>query len=150
LKPYESDAMQASETREDPQATAKNSPAMPAHVLVVEDDALMRWALVETLRDSGSQVADGADCQQAEALVRQAATPFDVVLLDYRLPDSDGLSLIPSIRALSPPSTVIMMTAFAEPEMVRHALELGASRVIHKPFDMGAVSTLVAAARAKQ
>ena len=138
--------MKASETRENPLSTPKNSPAMPMHVLVVEDDALMRWALAETLRDSGSLVAEGTDCQQAEALVRHAATPFDVVLLDYRLSDSDGLSLVPSIRALSPASRVVMITAFANPEMVRYALALGVSRVISKPFDMGTVPTLVAAA----
>jgi DNA-binding NtrC family response regulator len=68
------------------------------------------------------------------------------VLLDYRLPDSDDLSLLASIRTLSPEAHIILMTAFGRPEVVRGALDLGAYRVISKPFEMQAIADLVAQA----
>jgi DNA-binding NtrC family response regulator len=73
-------------------------------------------------------------------------TAFDVVLLDYRLPDSDDLGLLASIRHAIPRAQVIMMTAFGKPEVLRGALELGAFRVVNKPFEMQAIANLVAEA----
>ena len=71
---------------------------------------------------------------------------FDVVLLYYRLPDSDDLALLAAIRHAAPAAQVIVMTAFGRPEMVRGALELGAYRVVNKPFEMDAIADLVAQA----
>jgi DNA-binding NtrC family response regulator len=115
----------------------------PMRVLVIDDDPMMRWALTETLRERGWQVAEGGDARETEAAIQKTRPPFDVVLLDYRLPDSDDLSLLASVRALSPNSKVIMMTAFETPDMVRDALDLGACIVLGKPFDMETVPALV-------
>jgi DNA-binding NtrC family response regulator len=134
--------MQATEIRDSSHAAAKKP--TPMRVLVIDDDPLMRWALTETLRDRGWQVSEGRDARETEAAIRKTSTPFDVVLLDYRLPDSDDLSLLASVRALSPDSRVIMMTAFETPEMVRDALDLGACTVLGKPFDMETLPALMA------
>jgi DNA-binding NtrC family response regulator len=115
----------------------------PDRVLVIDDDDLMRWAVAETLREDGWQVIEAGDRREAEAALGTADAPFDVVLLDYRLPDSDNLSLLATIRARSPHSRVILMTAFQTEDMVRDALALGASTVIGKPFDMETVPALV-------
>ena len=117
-------------------------------VLVVEDDPLMRWALTETLRERGYEVSEGADAGEAETALRGVATPFDVVFLDYRLPDASGLSLLPLIRERSPGSKVVVMTAFGNAQVVQEALCLGACTVISKPFDMTAVPELIARASA--
>ena len=91
---------------------------------------------METGDASGARLAVGDD------------RPFDVVLLDYRLPDSNDLSLLASIREVSPTAQVILMTAFGRPEVVRGALDLGVYRVINKPFEMQAIADLVAQAHA--
>jgi two-component system response regulator AtoC len=123
------------------------NPAAP-RVLVVEDDSLLRWAVAETLRHSGCEVAEGSSGSEAASLLNNAVEPFDVVLLDYRLPDIAGLSLLPAIRAISSATTVIVMTAFATAEMIRTAFSLGCE-VISKPFDMQTVPVLVADATAR-
>jgi DNA-binding NtrC family response regulator len=117
----------------------------PLRVLVVDDEPLIRWSLVEVLADSGHLVEEAGDGASALALLSDGRT-FDVVVLDYRLPDSNDLRLLQAIRNLAPASTVIMMTAFGTPEMVDGALELGAYRVVPKPFDVHEMARLVAEA----
>src|SRR5262245_26636814 len=114
----------------------------PLRVLVVDDESLIRWSLVEVLADSGHLVEEAGDGASALALLSDGRT-FDVVVLDYRLPDSNDLRLLQTLRNLAPCATVIMMTAFGTPEMVDGALELGAYRVVPKPFDVHEMARLV-------
>jgi two-component system response regulator AtoC len=111
-------------------------------VLVVDDEPLIRWSLAETLKQSGHAVVEAGDAASAMRSV-SSEEPFDVVLLDYRLPDSNDLNLLASIRTLAPASVVIMMTAFGTPEVLTGALKLGAYRVIPKPFEVHEVAALV-------
>jgi DNA-binding NtrC family response regulator len=115
-------------------------------VLVVDDEPLIRWSVAETLTDRGYEVVETGDASGARSAVSEDGGKFDVVLLDYRLPDSDDLGLLASIRRESPDAQVILMTAFGKPEVVRGALELGAYRVVNKPFEMQAIADLVAQA----
>jgi DNA-binding NtrC family response regulator len=112
-------------------------------VLVVDDELLIRWSLCETLSDRGYAVSEASDGQGAvRALTEGAALP-DIVLLDFRLPDSDDLTLLSRIVKLVPDGRVILMTAYDTPELASAALERGAFKVLHKPFEMQDVSTLV-------
>jgi two-component system response regulator HydG len=111
-------------------------------VLVVDDEALIRWSLAETLTDDGLSVAEAKDGESALRMLADAG-PFDVVVLDYRLPDSNDLNLLASIRRAAPETAVVMMTAFGTPEMSNAALQLGAYRVVAKPFDMHEMTELV-------
>ena len=124
----------------------KKSPA--THVLVVDDEALIRWSVTETLSDQGYEVEESGDGAAARSAVRNATRAFDVVLLDFRLPDSEDLTLLASLRQASPQTKIILMTAYGTPEVVRGALELGAYRVVNKPFEMQDVANLVAEAAA--
>jgi DNA-binding NtrC family response regulator len=117
-------------------------------VLVVDDEFLIRWSLAQTLSDCGWHVVDASDARGARQAVCDASQRFDVVLLDYRLPDSEDLALLASIRERTPETQVILMTAFGTPEVVGGALDLGAYRVVGKPFEMADMADLVAAAAA--
>ena len=138
--------METLEMRDFPRMTVKK-PAAP-RVLVVDDEALIRWSVSETLTERGYEVVETSDANGARLAVDDDR-PFDVVLLDYRLPDSDDLSLLASIRKATPAPQVILMTAFGSPDVVRGALDLGAYRVIDKPFEMQAIADLVAQAHAE-
>ena len=117
-------------------------------VLVVDDEWLIRWSLREALEAKGHIVDEAADAAAAlSALAGDRARP-DAVVLDYRLPDSNDLSLLSAIRHGAPATRVIMMTAHGTDEMIRGALELGAYRVVSKPFEVDQMADLVADALA--
>jgi DNA-binding NtrC family response regulator len=105
-------------------------------VLVVEDELLIRWSIAQTLADAAHMVIEAEDAAGAMAAVKDATAPVDAVLLDYRLPDSDDLSLLANIRRFSPRSAVILMTAHGTPDLIKGAIDLGAYTVMNKPFDM--------------
>lgn len=113
------------------------------HVLVVEDELLIRWSIAETLAAAGYSVMEAKDGASAIQALMTAADAVDAVVLDYRLPDSNDLTLLATIRRLSPGSAVILMTAFGTAEVTAGALELGAFQVLHKPFDMNALEPLL-------
>ena len=117
-------------------------------VLVVDDEALIRWSLAEMLGERGYAVTEAGDARMALAAIEGADEPFDVVLLDYRLPDSADLRLLEKVRRLAPTSRVIMITAHNSPELAQGAAALGAYRVISKPFEAENVASLVNQARA--
>jgi DNA-binding NtrC family response regulator len=112
-------------------------------VLVVDDEPLIRWSLSQALEDGGFVVEQASNA--AEALTRAARDgSFDIVFLDFRLPDSDDLTLLAGVRQALPAAAVILMTAYSTPEVAQGALDLGAARVISKPFEIGDILSLVA------
>jgi DNA-binding NtrC family response regulator len=133
----------AGQVIEQTDVTPQPAKAPVLRVLVVDDEPLIRWSLAEALGARGYDVVEKGDARGACTAVLDTAIDFDVVVLDYRLPDSDDLSLLASIRRYSPRSRVILMTAFGTSELVRDALNLGAFRVVGKPFDVEEFSDLV-------
>ena len=122
--------------------------ARPLRVLIVEDEALIRWSIAETLAQAGHTVLEAGDAVSAVDTLTDHEEPVDVVLLDFRLPDSNDLGLLAEIRRLAPQSAVLLMTAFGTPEITRGALDLGAYSVVNKPFDMHAIEPMILQARA--
>jgi DNA-binding NtrC family response regulator len=111
-------------------------------ILVVDDEALVRWSIAEVLRRSGHTVIEAASAREAFDATSPSSS-VDAVLLDYRLPDSADLQLLEQIRRRLPRSPVVLMTAFSTPEVAQSALDLGAYRVLTKPFDMQGVEGLI-------
>ena len=112
-------------------------------VLVVEDELLIRWSIAETLAHAGHTVIEAEDGATAVMTLSNDAERIDAVVLDYRLPDSNDLTLLATIRRLSPESAVVMMTAFGPPEVTKGAFNLGAYQVLHKPFEMQDLESLL-------
>jgi CheY-like chemotaxis protein len=118
--------------------------SFPLHVLVVDDEPLIRWSVSETLADLGCDVEQAADAGSALRRVGATTRRFDVVVLDLRLPDMSDLSLLRTLRQLLPGASLILMTAFGATETIRDARALGAA-VLNKPFDLDELRRLVSA-----
>ncbi len=116
--------------------------ARPLDVLVVDDELLIRWSLSEALSEAGHSVKEAVDRASAIEALKADPKP-DVVLLDFRLPDSNDLGLLAAIRQTAPDAQVIMMTAFGTAEMTKAALDMGAYRVVSKPFEVHDLAVLV-------
>jgi DNA-binding NtrC family response regulator len=120
----------------------RDAEIFPRHVLVVDDEPLIRWSVTESLSELGCDVEQASDATSALRTVTTSARPFDVVVLDLRLPDMNDLSLLATLRQLLPKSLLILMTAFGTPDVIRDAQELRAS-VLSKPFELSDLQRLV-------
>ena len=109
------------------------------NILVVDDHALMREAVCAILGDAeGIDVAGEAETG-AQALQRVAELDPDVVLLDLRLPDVDGLACLETLRRLHPKTAVVIFSGADDPELIRAALARGAAAYVLKrinPIDL--------------
>jgi DNA-binding NtrC family response regulator len=114
-----------------------------ARVLVVDDEPLVRWSIAETLREHGCDMVEAADARGALAAVDDEATRPDAILLDLKLPDSDDLALLASLRRRLPGVPVILMTAFGSADVLDEAYRLGVFTVLDKPFELDELEGLI-------
>ena len=112
-------------------------------LLVVDDEPLIRWSLAERLRGDGYAVIEAGSAADAIACADHGV---DLVLLDYKLPDDDGLSVLRRVRDIDPDTLVIMLTAHTSVETVVEAMRAGAFDYATKPFDLDDVAMRVARA----
>lgn len=116
------------------QTGVRYTATMPvASILVVDDEALLRMSLRARLAQEGYELFEAGTA--AEAFQQFASDP-DLVLLDFHLPDGDGLDVLRQIRQHSPDTVVILMTAFSSIENAVEAMKLGAFDYVNKPFDI--------------
>jgi DNA-binding NtrC family response regulator len=115
---------------------------MTGSLLVVDDDAVVREALVEALIDAGYEVRAADDGARAVALLAERAP--DVVLSDVRMPGMDGLALLALLRERAPEVPVLLMTAFDDMPTVVAAMREGATDFLVKPLDLHELRTRVA------
>lgn len=106
---------------------------MPSKLLVVDDERLIRWSLEQTLTRDGYEVSTASTGEVALAAVREDAP--DLVLLDLKLPDIDGLEVLRQVKELSPQLQILIMTAYADVGTAVEAMKLGAYDYLPKPID---------------
>ncbi|MFN8587003.1 MAG: sigma-54 dependent transcriptional regulator [Candidatus Eisenbacteria bacterium] len=112
-----------------------------ARLLVVDDEANLRRVLSALLTADGHAVSEAGSIAEATALL--AASEFDAVLTDQKLPDGVGLQLVAALREREPSPPVVVITAFATVELAVEAMRLGAFDFITKPFLPEAVRAAV-------
>jgi len=115
-------------------------------VLVVDNEALLRWSIAEVLRRCGHTVIEAPTAAAAREVIGLASAPrIDVVLLEHRLADRRDLQLLDDVRGQMSGCAVVLMTAYASATLIEAALERGAVRVLVKPFDLHQLEDLVVA-----
>jgi DNA-binding response OmpR family regulator len=103
------------------------------HLLIVEDDAdLGRWLQAVLEKELG-----GADrvATLDEAMAALQVRPFDLVVMDRRLPDGDTIDIIDTIRRRRPRPSILVLTALDDPNDIAKALDAGADDYLCKPFE---------------
>ena len=121
---------------------------MSASILVVDDENTTTDALQLLLSDNGYDVIVASTAEEAETLL--ARRWFDLVFLDLRLPDADGIGLLEHIKLTAPETEVVLMTAHGSLEVTIEAIKRGAFYYLEKPFTFDQVLLLAAASLAVQ
>jgi DNA-binding NtrC family response regulator len=123
----------------------KSSEKRGGRILVADDEDGVRTFLAETLERAGHEVTQVADGAAAVRAAREE--PFDVVLTDLRMPGTDGMAVIRSVRTEQPDVEVIVLTAFGDVATAVEAMKLGAFDYLEKPVSApAAIRELVAGA----
>src|SRR5262245_11968196 len=102
-------------------------------ILIVDDEKLLRWSLKERLVKEGFDVLEADSGRAARSMLE--GDGIDLVVLDYKLPDTTGIELLKEITAAIPEAPVIMMTAYSTVETAVEAMKIGAFDYINKPFN---------------
>jgi DNA-binding NarL/FixJ family response regulator len=120
----------------------------PIRVLIVDDHDVLASSLAMVLEAEGDITAVGVatTLEQARALIVSAQP--DVLLLDHRMPDGDGVAAIGSLRSLRPSIGVVVLTASSADHVVLAAIEAGASGFLSKTRSLDEVTAAVRAAAA--
>jgi two-component system, NtrC family, response regulator AtoC len=104
-----------------------------ATILVVDDEALIRWSLTERLQAEGYEVIEA---DTGTSALEKLPEGVDLVLLDYRLPDLDGVTVLRKIKEIDQDILVILLTAYASVDTAVEAMKLGAYHFANKPFNL--------------
>ena len=116
----------------------------PEKLLIVDDDALIRWALQREL-ESLNIVSHAAGTAE-ESLKELRNGSYALVFLDIHLPDGNGIELIEEIRRISPDSKVVIMSSDSSYINLQHALARGAFQFLEKPFDRSEILSVLKSA----
>ncbi|UCF95729.1 MAG: sigma-54-dependent Fis family transcriptional regulator [Desulfobacterales bacterium] len=112
------------------------------NILIVEDGESQRVMLRDFLREEGYDVAEAANGE--EALAKVEGEYLDLMLLDYKMPGMDGMTVLQKVKSLNPEIDVIMMTAHGTIETAVSAMKAGAADYIIKPVDLEELLLLIA------
>src|SRR5688572_14059969 len=106
---------------------------MSANVLIIDDELPIRSFLRERLVELGCTVVEAENAATAR---KSCDDTIDLVLLDHRLPDEDGLTLLEELKVIAPGSLVIVMTAYSSVVNAVSAMKDGAFHYAEKPLDL--------------
>ena len=116
-------------------------PTSVASILIVDDDADTCQNLADILGDLGYQTEIAHDGLTAMQLIR--ARPYDIALLDFKMPGMNGLELYRAIKRERPETVAIVVSAYTDPATRTEAMGVGAAEVLTKPVDFPRLLGLV-------
>jgi len=110
-------------------------------ILVVDDEDALRTVLSAELEGEGYKVSSAADGSEAITVLK--SQPFDLILLDIKMPNVDGFEVLKYVKENHPATKVIMLTGFADLKNAIESKKLGAEDFVSKPYDLVDLLTTV-------
>jgi DNA-binding NtrC family response regulator len=114
---------------------------MKPSILIVDDDGVMQETLSDVLKKRGYEIFSVGSGNDALSMVKKSV--IDLILLDMKLPDIDGLEVLKKIKEFDTEILVIMMTAFSDVQTAVSAMKSGAYDYINKPFELDELKLLI-------
>jgi DNA-binding response OmpR family regulator len=118
-----------------PRIGAQGRCGLTKSVLIVDDEKLLVRTLSNALKEAGYKITVAGSAEQADKYVF-GDPPFDLILLDNRLPKESGMDVVKRVRDRGVKSKVILMTAYETPDVKSEAKRLKVERYLKKPFDL--------------
>jgi len=115
---------------------------MSGDVLVVDDESIVREFFKDVARSLGGHVDTAEDGDVAVEKCRNRH--YDIVFMDMRMPNMNGLEACRSILGMDPMAKIVMMSGFSEDRMMDEAIKCGAICKISKPFELKSILELIA------
>ena len=103
-----------------------------AHILLAEDEEVLRMLVVDTLEDEGYVIDEACDGEEAYELLKKHS--YDLIILDYMMPVYTGLELIKMIREEHIQTKIMMLSAKSQTSEQQKVLDAGADYFMSKPF----------------
>jgi two-component system, NtrC family, response regulator AtoC len=114
---------------------------MKPSILIVDDDEAMQQTLSDVLKKKGYEIFSVGEGNGALSIIKKNI--IDLVLLDMRLPDVDGIEVLKKVKELDTEILVIMMTAYSDVQTAVSAMKSGAYHYINKPFELEELKLLI-------
>ena len=114
---------------------------MSVNIAIVDDEEMIQWTLKESMESEGYNVKTFENGRNFLSFFKEHGA--DIVFLDVRLPDSNGLDLLPEINRIDPETIVVVMTAHGDVETAVSAMKLGAYDYLAKPYNIEEVNLLI-------
>ena len=112
-----------------------------AVILIVDDAEFLRLRISKMLTESGHEVLEAENGIQAISIYKSEAP--DVILMDIKMPEMDGLTALREIRAQDPKAKIVMLTALGQESIVLEAIKAGAKDFVVKPFERDRVMSAI-------
>ncbi len=112
-------------------------------VLIVDDDVDLGAALTEYISKMGVIVRSATSASEAQAMLRNEAIPYDLVLADLKIPGGSGMDVLRAAHARSSESLVTIITGYASMDTAIESIRLGAYNYIAKPFSLNEIGVLI-------
>lgn len=110
-------------------------------ILIVDDDPGMTETMFDILNETGYDVAVAEDGYKAIDMIKKR--PYDIALMDIRMPGINGVETFVKVKSISPSTIVIMMTAYSLESLIDEAMRKHAYTCLYKPLNMDKVIALL-------
>ncbi len=110
-------------------------------ILIVDDEESVTTILADGLRNVGYRVEVANSAAEAIEVIRKE--PFSLVVVDYRMPDQDGLALARAIRRMAPETVVVLVTAYGTDAIRQMSADLGVAAYVEKPFTLAQIREVI-------